>query len=297
MRHLAITGIVTASWISRMISGSDMRATPPSRRMSAGTRSSAMTATAPASSAIFACSAWTTSMITPPLSISARPLFTRIVPYSAIGVSVARRDLIRTHSGTVVAGGGGTLRRARDRERRPPRQPARRSARPPALGLRPPRVRRRARPAVSLDLPDPGHDRPGRHVAEPQRLPADDARANRPALRGGGLPARARSRRRLLDVVRRLAVHRLAWDRPLHGVPLRRGRLVRRLPLPDARRAWASRPHGKVERRLRCNGRADAAARRVRRPRDPRRGCALRALLPARVPPDGPRAPRRVRRL
>src|SRR3954469_25259573 len=52
--------------------------------MSAGTRSSAMTATAPASSAIFACSALTTSMMTPPLSISARPLFTRIVPYSAM---------------------------------------------------------------------------------------------------------------------------------------------------------------------------------------------------------------------
>ena len=38
-------------------SGSLIRATPPSRRMSAGTRSSAMTATAPASSAILACSA------------------------------------------------------------------------------------------------------------------------------------------------------------------------------------------------------------------------------------------------
>src|SRR3954464_13766334 len=67
-----------------------MRATPPSRRMSAGTRSSAITAPAPAASAIFACSASTTSMITPPLSISARPLLTRIVPYSAIAVSVAR---------------------------------------------------------------------------------------------------------------------------------------------------------------------------------------------------------------
>ena len=67
-----------------IISGSDMRATPPSRRMSAGTRSSAITAQAPASSAIFAWSASTTSMITPPLSISARPLFTRIVPISAM---------------------------------------------------------------------------------------------------------------------------------------------------------------------------------------------------------------------
>ena len=89
MRHFAITGIVTASWISVIIAGSDMRATPPSRRMSAGTRSSAITATAPASSATFACSALTTSMITPPLSISARPLLTRIVPVSVIGKSVA----------------------------------------------------------------------------------------------------------------------------------------------------------------------------------------------------------------
>src|SRR5436190_19997032 len=48
MRAFAMTGIVTASWISRILSGSAMRATPPSSRMSAGTRSSAMTATASA---------------------------------------------------------------------------------------------------------------------------------------------------------------------------------------------------------------------------------------------------------
>ena len=76
MRALAITGIVTASWMPPIMSGSDMRATPPSRRMSAGTRSSAITAAAPACSAIVACSGVTTSMITPPLSISARPLLT-----------------------------------------------------------------------------------------------------------------------------------------------------------------------------------------------------------------------------
>jgi hypothetical protein len=57
-----------------------MRDTPPCARMSAGTRSKAMTATAPASSAIFACSGVTTSMITPPLSISAMPRLTRAVP-------------------------------------------------------------------------------------------------------------------------------------------------------------------------------------------------------------------------
>ena len=77
-----MTGIVTAAWIPSIIAGSDMRATPPSRRMSAGTRSRAMTAVAPASSAIFACSASTTSMITPPRSISASPRFTRAVPTS-----------------------------------------------------------------------------------------------------------------------------------------------------------------------------------------------------------------------
>src|SRR5579885_3626070 len=57
-----------------------MRATPPWTRMSAGTRSSAITADAPASSAIRACSALTTSQITPPLSISGKVLFTCSVP-------------------------------------------------------------------------------------------------------------------------------------------------------------------------------------------------------------------------
>ena len=82
MRALAITGIVTASWMPSIMVGSDIRATPPSLRMSAGTRSSAITATAPAASAIRAWSAVTTSMITPPLSISARPALTRNVAVS-----------------------------------------------------------------------------------------------------------------------------------------------------------------------------------------------------------------------
>src|SRR5690242_3242387 len=67
-----------------IIAGSDIRATPPSRRMSAGTRSRAITAQAPASSAIFASSGVTTSMITPPFSISARPVFSRNVARSVI---------------------------------------------------------------------------------------------------------------------------------------------------------------------------------------------------------------------
>src|SRR6266511_2394656 len=67
-----------------MTRGLDIRATPPVARMSAGTRSSAITAQAPASSAMLACSALVTSMITPPLSISARPVLTRNVARSVI---------------------------------------------------------------------------------------------------------------------------------------------------------------------------------------------------------------------
>src|SRR4029077_6333453 len=77
MRHLAITGMETAAMISRIFLGEAMRATPPSARICAGTRSRAMTDTAPAFSAITACSALVTSMMTPPLSISARPVFRR----------------------------------------------------------------------------------------------------------------------------------------------------------------------------------------------------------------------------
>src|SRR5262245_10050520 len=87
-----MTGMVTASWMPLIIDGSLMRATPPSRRMSAGTRSSAITAAAPASSAIFACSGVTTSMITPPLSISASPALVRNVASSRI------RPIIRAGS-------------------------------------------------------------------------------------------------------------------------------------------------------------------------------------------------------
>src|SRR5271166_4381646 len=63
--------------ISRIFLGLAMRATPPSARICAGTRSRAMTETAPAFSAMSACSALVTSMMTPPLSISARPVLRR----------------------------------------------------------------------------------------------------------------------------------------------------------------------------------------------------------------------------
>src|ERR1035437_33229 len=77
MRALAMTGMWTVRMISSILPMLAMRATPPSLRISAGTRSSAITAQAPASSAILAWSALVTSMMTPPLSISARPTFNR----------------------------------------------------------------------------------------------------------------------------------------------------------------------------------------------------------------------------
>ena len=79
-----MTGMLTAAMIASIIDGSLIRATPPAARMSAGTRSRAMTATAPASSAIFACSGVTTSMMTPPLSIWARPFLVAQVEVSTV---------------------------------------------------------------------------------------------------------------------------------------------------------------------------------------------------------------------
>src|SRR5207249_1140904 len=63
----------------------------------AGTRSRAITDTAPASSAILACSGVTTSMMTPPRSISARPRLTRSVPVvrSVMGRILRRTSLYR----------------------------------------------------------------------------------------------------------------------------------------------------------------------------------------------------------
>ena len=99
IRHLAMTGMDTAAMMPSIMSGSLIRATPPSVRMSAGTRSSAITATAPASSAILAWSGVTTSMITPPLSISAMPRLTRAVPVpgpEVVSASALKVDNLKT---------------------------------------------------------------------------------------------------------------------------------------------------------------------------------------------------------
>src|SRR5579864_5346576 len=84
----------TVSIISRIFFGDAMRATPPCARICAGTRSSAITAAAPERSAISAWRASVTSMITPPLSISARPVLSRKpFPLSSDILSTSRAPL------------------------------------------------------------------------------------------------------------------------------------------------------------------------------------------------------------
>ncbi len=95
MRTFAMTGMDTASWMPLIIAGSLMRETPPAARMSAGMRSSAMTAHAPASCAIFACSGVVTSMMTPPLSICARFLFSSFLLLAIASLSSKNIPLIQ----------------------------------------------------------------------------------------------------------------------------------------------------------------------------------------------------------
>src|SRR3954453_2532490 len=104
-----MTGMLTASMIPMIISGSDMRATPPAARISDGTRSSAITATAPASSAILAWSGVTTSMMTPPLSIWARPFLVAQVDVSTV---MWGEFLLMVALGSPAGSGPGVLARS-----------------------------------------------------------------------------------------------------------------------------------------------------------------------------------------
>src|SRR5215218_4653056 len=161
-----MTGIVTASWISVTLSGSAIRATPPCARMSAGTRSRAMTATAPASSAMRACSAVTTSMMTPPFSISARPRFTRLEPVCEVAAgagteaSVMGSILIVGTDAAVAAMSCAAARTGRDVQRRRPEVSGR-----PGLGELLPDLAQEARQRLRArdDREEVGVERPPRH--------------------------------------------------------------------------------------------------------------------------------------
>src|SRR4051812_14274468 len=99
--------------IPSIMAGSLMRATPPAARMSAGTRSRAITATAPASSAILAWSGVTTSMMTPPLSIWASPFLVAQVDVSTVMCCVAPGSALRS----ARPAGPGVLARSSRRSR------------------------------------------------------------------------------------------------------------------------------------------------------------------------------------
>ena len=164
---------------------------------------------------------------------------------------------------------------------------ARRPARASAVGLRPARLRRRAGAALPVDLRHPGLHRPARHVAEPLGVRREDvpgARGRR--LRVGRRPAGDRRLGRRVDEARRLTVPRLARDRALPHVPLRRARAVRRRAVPHDGRGAAPRDPGEVVRRLRRDGDADAPPRPVRRLRDACGRRALRGLLREGLPRD-----------
>ena len=96
------------------------------------------------------------------------------------------------------------------------------------------------------------------------------------------VPGRDRRAGRRVDVLRRLAVPQLGRHRALPGLPVRRGRAVRRRALSDRGEPRPPRADRQVVGRLRRDGRADAAPGRLRRARLARRRRAVRVLLPGR---------------
>ena len=144
------------------------------------------------------------------------------------------------------------------------------------------------------DLRDPGLHRPARHVAQPLGLPAATSPSCRRAVRGrGDAPPcivvcvdcwTSLGGSQFLDSPGTGRYHTYLCDEVVPWVDE---------PLPHARRARAPRHRRQVERRLRRDGHADAAARPVRRPGHPRRrrpvrdaatspSSATRARAPAR---------------
>ena len=206
------------------------------------------------------------------------------------------RETGRTRHGAMVVRAEGTFRRARAGEPSIARECPGGPSRAPAVGLHAARIRRLGR-ALSLGVRDPGPHRPARHVAEPVAVPSQLPGARRRPVRSRGRSSRHRRLGRLLDLARRQPVPRLARDGQLPDVPVRRDRAVRRRAVSHDRRPGPPRDPGKVERRVRRDGGADAPARPLGRPRHARRRRALRGLLSPRVPRVGPRAPRRLRGL
>ena len=142
---------------------------------------------------------------------------------------------------------------------------------------------RRARAVPSVYVIQ-GYHRPGGHVAVAQRVRADARRAPRRHVRGRRLPRRGDRVRRRLDLAGRVAVPQLVEHRSATWTTCatRSSRSsTQRYP------TLAEREHrgiaGQVVGRLRRDGGADAAPRRVRRAGLARRRRPVRGLLPART--------------
>ena len=191
----------------------------------------------------------------------------------------------------------GRTRPSRRRVRRARRQPARRPGSPAAL--RAATAGRRARPPAPAagDLRDPGVHRSARHVDEPDLHGAELHRARGRDARLRRMPRRDRRHGRLLDLIRRLPVPRLDRHRQLPVLSLRRGRPVHRRALSDGSGPRPPRHHRQVVGRVRSDGRADDATRRLLGPRLPRRRRALRDVDDPRVRRRGPHPPGQLREL
>ena len=179
---------------------------------------------------------------------------------------------------------GGVARPTGGRVRAAGRQPARRP-RPPAAVRLPP-ARRRARPAqaAAVRLRDPGVHRPARHVAV--------ARGVRAEHRSSG-STRCSRRGACPDAV---IVFVDAWtsrggsqfinsagDRPLPGLPVRRGRAVHRRALSDARRRaiTAGSPASRRAATARWWCRCCVPTCSARSPRTPATRCSSAATSPS----------------
>src|SRR2546422_837999 len=243
MRALAMTGMVTAFWISWIFFTGDMRATPPSLRMSEGTRSSAITDAAPASSAILACSALVTSMMTPPLSISASPMCLR----SAILSPLA--SAMKSPLGFCVTPLARPRARPDARDAVVPRAPPRRAAARPRRFCRPARTRTTAA-AFARRYRPPKTPRP---ECRPRRARAPAAAARPRRDRRAGAPA-ARNRPPAPSTPRPPACAPSAPPPPRRGArgdpprsgPPRDGALMPRAPRQQPGRAVA--PEGQSRR-------------------------------------------------
>ena len=148
----------------------------------------------------------------------------------------------------------------------------------PLYVYRPPGVRRRG-DAGAVGLRDPGVHRPGRHVARALARSSRRRRAAGRDVRRRRLPGGDRRVRRRVDLARRLAVPQLVRHRPLPGLPVRRGRAVRRRALPDARRPRPPRARPASPRAVtaRWSCRCCAPTCSARSPRTPATRCSSAA--------------------